>query len=189
MLSYNDLKKGTKFLYQKQPHEVLEAKLLFKGRGSSVLQTKLKNIISGNILSKTFHPADTFEEIEIEKIKIKFLYSHQKKFWFCENGKPSNRFSLEENIIGSAGKFLKSNMVLEGLVFQNKIVNVSVPIKVNLRVAEAPPGIKGDRSQGGTKMITLESGAKINVPLFINKEDIIEINTETEEYVQRIKKI
>jgi len=84
-------------------------------------------------------------------------------------------------------RFLKENEVVEGLVFQDKVINVSLPIKIQFKVAEAPPGVKGDRAQGGTKTITLETGATINVPLFVDTGDIIEVNIETGEYVRRIQ--
>jgi len=100
---------------------------------------------------------------------------------------PSKRFELEEEKIGEGVKFLKPGLILDGLKFKDKIINVTLPIKVKLKVVEAPPGIRGDRSQPGTKQVTLETGAKINVPLFVEAGDIIEVNTETGEYVRRVE--
>jgi len=161
---------------------------MFKGRGHSVLQVKLKNLITGEITSKTFHPSDNFEETEITKIKVKFVYSHRGKFIFCKENTPSERFELSEKQISSAIKFLKENQIIEGIIFKGKVINVSLPIKIQLKVKEAPPGVKGDRTQGGNKIVVLETGAEITVPLFIKKGDIIEINTEKGEYVRRIEK-
>ena len=84
---FNELQKGITIIVDKQPYEILEASRLFKGRGHSVLQTKLKNLIGGNVVSRTFHPSDEFEEAEIEKMKAKFLYSHRDQFFFCEEKK------------------------------------------------------------------------------------------------------
>jgi elongation factor P len=187
MLSFNELKNGSVIIISNQPHQITEASFLFKGRGSSVLKTKLKNLITGNVISKTFHPSDEFEEAQIKRIKIKFLYSHKEKFCFCEEGKPSERFFLSEETIGESSNFLKENMILDGFSFKGEIINVSLPIKINLKVIESPPGIKGDRAQGGTKTVKIETGAKINVPLFIKKGDIIEVNTESGTYVRRIQ--
>ncbi len=185
MLTYTDLKKGIKIILDNQPYEIIEAVSLFKGRGHSVLQTKIKNLITGNAISRTFHPSDTFEEAEILKIKAKFLYSHREKFFFCEEQNPAKRFSLTEEQIGKPGNFLKPSQIAEGTIFKNKVVNISLPIKIYLKVIEAPPGIKGNRAESGTKIITLETKAKINAPLFIKEGDIIEVNTETGEYVRR----
>ena len=186
-LSYSELKKGIKIILDGEPYEIIEASFLFKGRGHSVLQAKLKNLITGNLISKTFHPADTFEEAEISKIEVKFLYSHRDKFFFCETENPTKRFDLTTDQIGEPGKFLKPNQIVEGIIFKNKIINISLPIKINLKVTEAPPGVKGGRAEPGTKIVTLETGAKISVPLFIEEGDIIEVNTETGQYVRRVE--
>ncbi len=187
-LPYSELKKGARIIIDKQPYEIIEASSMFRGRGHSVLQTKLKNLMSGNIVQKTFHPSDGAEEAEIEKIKAKFIYSHREEYFFSEENNPQNRFSLEENKIGPAVKFLKQNEGVEAIIFKNKIINISLPIKVQLKVKQAAPGIKGDRAQSGNKIVTLETGADIPVPLFIEQGDIIEINTEKGEYVRRIEK-
>ena len=187
MLSHNDLKKGVRFILENQPYEVLDSSFTFKGRGSSTVQAKVKNLITGNVLTRTFHQGEEFEEAEIEKIKVKFLYSHRDKFFFCRENEPSTRFELPKEVIGDSFIYLKPNEIVEGIQFKNKIINISLPIKVQLKVKEAPPGVKGDRAQGGTKTVTLETGATINVPLFIETGDIIEINTEKGEYVRRIE--
>lgn len=187
MISFDELKKGVKIVLEGQPYEIIEANFLFKGRGSSVLQAKIKNLISGNILSRTFHPSDIFEEAEIKKIKAKFLYSHRDKFFFSEEENPQKRFDLTEEQIGQAVKFLKPNQIVEGIEFEGKVINISLPIKIQLKVIEAPPGVKGNRSQAGTKQVKLETRAKIVAPLFIKEGDIIEVNTETGEYVRRIE--
>ena len=187
MLTHNDLKKGIEFILDGQPYEILESFSFFKGRGSSVVPTKIKNLITGAIISKTFHPGEKFEEAEIEKITVKFLYSHRDRLFFCEENNPSARFDLPKDIIGDSAIFLKQNQIVDGLRFKEQIINISLPIKVQLRVTEAPPGAKGDRAQSGTKVITLESGAQINAPLFVEVGDIIEVNTETGEYGRRVE--
>jgi len=185
-IPYSELKKGTKIILNNQPYEIIEASSMFKARGHSVLQVKLKNLITGNIISETFHPSDTFEEAELSKIKAKFLYSHRDKFFFSEKDNSSKRFDLTKEQIGDVSKFLKPNQIVEAIIFKNKTVNISLPIKIQLKVAQAPPGVKGDRAQAGNKIVVLETGVEINVPLFIEEGDIIEINTEKSEYVRRI---
>lgn len=187
MLSHTELKKGIRFILNGQPYEVLESSLVFKGRGSSVVQTKIKNLITGNIISKTFHTGEEFEEAEILKYKAKFIYTHRDKYYFSKENNPSYRFNLSKEQIGPVSRFLKANQAVEALEFKNKIINISLPIKIQLKVKEAAPGFKGNRAQAGTKRVTLETGTEINTPLFIKEGDIIEINTETGEYVRRIE--
>ena len=186
MLDYSDLKRGTRILLKGQPYEIIECAPLFKGRGHSVLPSKIKNLISGEVVSWTFRPADSFEEPEISKIDLKFLYFHRDKYVFAEKENPSKRFELTKERIGRVADFLKPNQIIEGTIFEGKLIAVSLPIKIILKVVEAPPAIKGQSAQAGTKPVTLETGAKINVPLFIESGDMIEINTETGEYVRRV---
>lgn len=186
MLSYFNLRKGVKFILEGQPCEVLEFRQMQKAQDVVVAQTKVRNLISGKVLEKTFRQSDIFEEAELEKIEVKFLYSHRGKFCFSEVKNPAKRFELEEKQIGEGGKFLKPNEILTGIKFQEKIINIVLPIKVQLKIIEAPPGVKGDRAQAGTKIVTLETGVKINIPLFIEEGDIIEVNTETNQYVRRV---
>lgn len=186
MLNHNDLRKGTRFLMDSQPYEVLDFFPIKKAQGRAIVQTKIKNMLTGAMVEKNFHQGDMFEEAELSKIDIKFLYNHKDKYVFCEKDNPSKRFELAKGQIGEGAKYLKSNEIVEGLVFDEKIINISLPVKVQLKVIEAPPGIKGERAQAGTKSVKLETNAEINVPLFIEEGDVIEINTETNEYVRRI---
>lgn len=186
MLSYFDLRKGVQFILDGQPYEVLEFYQMRKAQDVVVAQTKIRNLITGKVLEKSFHKGEGFKEAELEKMEVKFIYSSRGKFCFAERESPKNRFELTEEQIGQGAKFLRSNQTLTGIKFQGKIINVILPIKVNLKVIEAPPGVKGGRAEPGTKTITLETGAKINAPLFIKEGDFIEVNTETGEYVRRI---
>jgi len=187
MLDYFDLRKGTRFILEGQPYEVLEFQQMYKAQDIVVAKTKIRNLITGKVLEKNFHQGDTFEEAELGKTEIKFIYSRRGKFGFYETQDPARRFELIKEQIGEGAGFFKLNQILVGIKFQGKIINVVLPIKVQLKVTEAPPGIKGDRAQGGTKTVTLETGAKINVPLFIEEGDIIEVNTENGKYVRRVK--
>jgi len=186
MLSHNDLKKGTQFILEGDPYQVLDSSFTFKGRGSSTMQAKIKNLKNGNIVTRTFHQGDDFEEADLEKRDINFVYSDRGKYIFTEQGNPSKRFEFTKEQLGSQDEFLVPNTAVEGLVFQGEIINISLPIKMQFQVKDAPPGIKGDRSQGGTKTITLETGAVIQTPLFIETGDVVEVNTETREYARRI---
>jgi len=157
-----------------------------KAQRRVVMQTKIKNLITGVISDRNFHQGDMFEEAELEKFQAKFLYSHRDKFVFCDVDDPSKRFELTPAQVGNSAKYMRQNEIVEGVTFEEKIVNINLPIKVQLKIKETPPGVKGDRAQGGTKTAVTETGAQIQVPLFINEGDTIEINTETGEYTRRI---
>jgi len=187
MLSYSELTKGKIIIINNQPYEIIEAFNTFKGRGHSYLQMKLKNLVNGNVIAKSAQPRDSFEEADIDKKEARFIYKNKDKYVFAETDNPSKRFELSKEQIGEEkAEFLKPNEEVKTIIFEDKIINISIPIKVRLKVIEVAPGVKGDRAQGGTKSITVETGAKINAPLFVEEGDIIEINTESKEYVRRI---
>jgi elongation factor P len=187
MLIYSEITKGTRMIMDGQPYEVIEASNSFKGRGHSVLQVKLKNLKSENVVTRTIHPSDSFEEAEISKQEVKFLYSHKDKYVFSDKDNPSKRFELNAEQVGEKNRFLKPNQMVELILSDDEIINFSLPIKVELKVVEAPPGERGNRAESGNKMVTLETGAKINAPLFIENGDILEVNTETGEYSKRVE--
>lgn len=153
------------------------------------MQTKIKNLATGQVLSQNFQQSDKFEEAEIIKEKIVFIYANKNKgeYWFHKEGDPSKRFSLSENQVEDIKSYLKSGPGVELLKFNDQIIGIELPIKIDFKVIEAPPDIKGSTAQGGSKSATIETGAKINVPLFINEGDIITVNTKTGEYVQRAR--
>lgn len=188
MLSITDLKIGASFIMDGEPYEVLEYKHSHMGRGGSVAQVKIKNLINGSVQTRSFKQADQFAEAEIERMKAIFLYGHRGQFFFCEENNSKNRFQLNEEILGNKIQYLKQNTKLEVKLFQSKPVGLILPIKVDLKVIEAPPSIKGDTASGGTKTVVLETGAKANVPLFIEQGDVVRINTSTGEYTERVLK-
>lgn len=188
MLSYFDLRRGVQFVLDGQPYEVLEFKQMGKSQDVVVAQTKIRNLATGQVLTRNFHQGDRFEQAEIEKRPVKFIYGHRGKFVFAEANNLAKRFELTEDTLGDAVKFLKSGQEVTLLIFREQIINISLPVKVNLKVTEAPPGIKGDTAQGGNKPCALETGAIINTPLFVETGDVIEVNTETGEYVRRVEK-
>jgi len=184
MLSYSELVRGKIIVVNDQPYEITEALSTFKGRGHSYLQMKLRNLINGNVISRSAQPRDSFEEAEVEEQEAKYVYGNKGKYVFSD--KNNKRFELDGEIVGDKAKFLKANQEVTTIVFNDKIINVIVPIKVQLKVTEVPPGVKGDRAQSGNKLVTLETGAKIDAPLFVDEGDVIEINTESGLYVRRV---
>ena len=210
MLSINDLTNGMYIRIDGIPHQVLEVKHLHMGRGGSSIQTRIKNIKTGQVLSRNFKPADVFADADIEKRKVLFLYAHRGNFVFAEKESPKNsvshdatndestkqkadfqgknRFSLTEEQIGKAKQWLKPNTDIEALYSGDELIGITVPIKMDFTVTEAPPALRGDTAKSGTKLITIETGVSISAPLFINEGDMIRVNTETGEYDERVEK-
>lgn len=188
MIGPNDLKPGVFFILEGQPYEVLETHHLKMQQRRPVVQSKIRNLLSGKMLERNFQQSDTFEEAEIQRQNVKFLYAHRGEYWFSETDTPARRFQLEEVILGNIIRFLKPNTQAQAISFNGKIINIELPIKMDFKVTEAPPAIRGDTAQGGVKQVTIETGAAINTPLFINEGDIIRINTQTGEYVERVLK-
>ncbi len=192
MLSYNELKPGVYIVINNEPWKVENFEFLRMQQRKPVAKTKIRSLINGRVQEWTFHQNEELEEAEIEKIGSKFLYSRRGEFWFVELNNPKNRFILKSDILGEAEKFLKPNLEITALRFspkggESKIINIELPIKADYKVIEAPPTIRGDTAQGGTKTAVIETGAKILVPLFIKGGDIIRVNTETSGYIERIK--
>ncbi len=174
-----------------EPYEVLSSHVFRKQMRKPVNATKLRNMISGRVMEYSFAQSEKADEAEIEERDIKFLYAHKREFWFCEANDPAKRFLLPAASLGDGTRFLKTNSIVVALSFnrddESRLIGIRLPIKVDLLVTEAPPSIKGNTAQGGNKQVVLETGASINVPLFINAGDVVRVNTETGEYAERVK--
>ena len=188
MLAYNDLKKGVIFVMQGEPYEVMDYAFLRMQQRKPVAKCKLKNLISGKVTEQNFHQSESFDEAEIVKVEVKYLYNTKGQFWFCQKDNPAARFMLTEEQVGTGGQFMKPNNLVTAIKFGDLILSIKPPIKVDLMIKETPPGEKGNTAQGGTKAATLETGAVIQVPLFVNTGDVIKINTETGDYYERVEK-
>jgi elongation factor P len=188
MLEYNEIVERKFIVLDGQPYEVISSHVFRKQQRKPVNATKLKNLFTGKVTEYSFHVSEKVEEAEIEKREVKYLYTNRGEFWFCEAEDQAKRFKLDSDTLGPQSRFLKPNSILDILTFNEKVIGLKYPITVDLKVTEAPPGIKGDTATGGTKVITLETGATINAPLFVNEGDVIRLNTETGEYRERVGK-
>lgn len=186
MLSISDIKLGTVLTHNGQPYIVIAAAHVKMGRGGANLKTKLRNLITGANLEITYSGSDKAREADLQRAKANFLYQENRRYYFMDN-ESFEQFDLPEETIGSQAGFLKEGMTMEVLVYEGRPVSVKLPIKVELEVQETPPGIKGDTAGAAMKTAVLETGKEIRVPLFVNQGDIIRVNTETEEYVERVK--
>jgi elongation factor P len=186
MLEYNEIVEHKYIVLDGAPYEVIESHVFRKQQRKPVNATKLKNVISGKITERSFHVSEKAEEADITESEIKYLYTNKGEWWFCEINDPSKRFKLEESMIGTRGQFLKPNSQVDAMLFENTIIGINLPIKVDLKVTEAHPAVKGDTAKGGTKIVTLETGATISAPMFVKEGDILRINTETGQYTDRL---
>ncbi len=188
MLEYNEILKGKVVLINDEPYEVLDAHVFRKQQRKPVNHAKLRHLITGKVTEQAFHVSEKAEEADLSNKNGKYLYTNKGERWFCAESDPADRFQLSEETIGTGAQFLKVNSIVEALVFDEKIIGVKIPIKVDLKVTEAAPAVKGNTVQGGSKEITLETGATIQAPLFINEGDIIRVNSELGTYVERVDK-
>ena len=186
MLSYNEVLPKKLILLEGEPYEVLSAWVFRKQQRKPVNQTKLKNLKTGSTTEYTFHVSDKVEEAEIESKKAKFIYNRKGEWFFHDSNNSSERFSLTEEMVGVAGKFLTVGTEVDVRLFDEIPYKITMPIKMELKVTDAPPNTRGNTAQGGDKVVTLETGATATVPMFINTGDSIRINTETGEYVERV---
>lgn len=185
MLEYNEIVPKKVILLDGEPYEVIDSQVSRKQQRKPVNQTKLRNVLTGRVTEMAFHVSEKAEEADISTKSVKFLYHNRGEWWFCAESNPADRFKLEDEVVGPAGQFLKPNSIIDAAVFDEKIISVRIPIKVELKVKEAPPAVRGNTAQGGQKQITLETGAIINAPLFVNEGDMVRVNTELGTYVER----
>lgn len=185
MLSYNDIKPGVAVLVEGEPYVCTWNNIMQKQQRRPVNQTKLRHLIKGNSIEYSFQQSDKLHEAEIESRPAVFIYERNGEWFFHDIKDKSKRFTVSDEHIGESGKFLKGNTEVETLWFNDKLFRVKLPIKVELKVTEAPPDVRGNTAQGGSKIVELETGTTLNVPMFVKQGDIIRINTETGEYVER----
>ena len=188
ILSYNEIVQKTVIDYNGEPYEVLSSHVFRMQQRKPVNQTKLRNLVSGKVTEISFHQSETVPEADIGRMTANYLYTNRGESWFAEEGNAKNRFSFPEASIADKVKWLKQNELVDIILYNDKPLTVRIPVKVDLTVKEAPPAVRGDTATGGDKKVVLETGAVVSTPLFINEGDILRINTDTGEYVERVEK-
>jgi elongation factor P len=193
MLSYNEIKERKYIVLDGEPYEVISAQVSRKQANKPVNKTKLKSLMSGRVIEHTFHVSDNVNEADITRRDITYIYNKGTEFWFHTAGDKSDRFPLDEDTVGSARDFMLEGTDIEALIYtddedEENIIGLKLPIKVELKVTEAPPSIKGNTATGGDKLVTVATGAKVTAPLFINIGDVIAVNTTDGTYSERVSK-
>ena len=188
MLQYSQITGGKVIVFNGEPYKVLSHHVFRMQQRKPVNVTKLKSIVSGKVVEYSFHQNEKVEEADLERRPVVFIYSTGNEHMFHMEGKPGERFSVAAEMVGDVARFMKAKETYQALLFNEEVIGIEVPIKVQLAVKDAPPAVKGNTATGATKVVTLETGATVTTPLFVNTGDVIEVNTETGEYATRVEK-
>ncbi|MCD4760961.1 elongation factor P [bacterium] len=185
MSALSDLKLGRVISINNEPYQVVLAQHIKVARGGAVVKTKLKNLVSGNTLEKTFSGSDNIEEADTTRQQANFLYQQDGSYFFMDN-ESFEQFQFEQDSLGDLTKYLTDGQLVDVLMFNDKPVSIDLPTIIILTVKSAPEGIKGNSAGAVTKTIVLENDLEIRTPLFIKSGDKVVINTTNGEYVERV---
>ena len=185
MISAGDFRNGMTIEMESNIYQIIEFQHVKPGKGAAFVRTKLKNIINGGVVEKTFRPTEKFEQARIDRKDMQYLYSDGDLFHFMDV-ENYEQIALNEEAIGDALKFVKENEMVKICSHKGDVFAVEPPLFVELEIVNTEPGFKGDTAQGATKPAEVETGASVNVPLFVETGDKIKIDTRTGEYLSRV---
>ncbi len=186
MISANELRFGTKILLEGNIFSVTDFQHVKPGKGGAFMRTKLKNIKTGAVIDRTFRSEEKLTPAKLEERKVQFLYESGGHYTFMDV-ENYEQLTLNLEHLGESKNYLKENLTLDVLLHDQEPMGVNLPIFVELEIAQTDPGVRGDTASGGSKPATLETGAIVSVPLFLNIGDIIKVDTRTGAYVERVK--
>ncbi len=184
MISAGDFRNGVTVEIDGQVLQIIEFQHVKPGKGAAFVRTKLKNVISGGVVEKTFRPTEKFPSARVDRIDMQYLYNDGSYNFM--NVETYDQISLPEELVGDAMKFVKENDICKVCSYKGNVFSVEPPMFVELEVTDTEPGFKGDTATGATKPAIVETGAQVNVPLFVNIGDKIQIDTRTSEYLKRL---
>ena len=185
MISAGDFRNGVTLEIEGNVYQILEFQHVKPGKGAAFVRTKLKNIINGGVVEKTFRPTEKFPQARIDRVEMQYLYSDGDLFHFM-NTENYDQIALNKEDIGDSLKFVKENEMVKVCSYNGNVFAVEPPLFVELEITDTEPGFKGDTAQGATKPATVETGAVVMVPLFCETGDILKIDTRTGEYLSRV---
>ena len=185
MVSAGDFKNGLTVEIEGNIYQILDFQHVKPGKGAAFVRTKLKNIINGGVVEKTFRPTEKFETAHIDRKDMQYLYSDGDLYNFMDM-ETFDQLAVNADVVGDSLKFVKENDTVKVISHEGNVFAIEPPITVELRVTETEPGVKGDTATGATKPAIVETGAQIMVPLFVNQEDVLKIDTRTGEYLSRV---
>lgn len=184
--STNEFKSGLKVMMDNDPYSIIENEFVKPGKGQAFNRVKMRNLRTGRVLEKTFKSGDTLEAADVVDVELQYLYNDGTMYNFM-SPESFEQYSISKDVVGDAGKWIKEQDICLVTLWNNSAIAVAPPIFVTLKVTETEPGIRGDTVSGATKPATVETGAVIRVPLFVNSGDLLKIDTRTGEYVSRGK--
>jgi elongation factor P len=186
MYSTTDFRKGLKIEIDGEPYVIVDFQHVKPGKGGAFVRTRLKSLVSGNVIDQTFRSGDRVDKPDLEEREMQFLYESGGEFHFMDTQTFEQLF-LTADQLGDSKDYLKENLVIKALFHNKRPIGIEVPMFVELKVVKADPGVRGDTASGATKPVTLVSGAVIQVPLFVEEGDTVRIDTRTREYITRVK--
>jgi len=185
MLSITDLKKGTLFVLSGDPYKVLEYGQKQMGRGGSIVNVRIKNLIDGSVREETFKGSDKLESADVTNKKVQYLYGDTELNFMDQES--YDQFAIDREVVGLPADYLKEGQECQAQYFDGNVINVEVPIKVELEVKQADPAVKGDTVSNVTKKCRVETGVELQVPMFIKAGDTLIVDTRDGSYVERRK--
>ena len=184
MISAGDFRNNMCFEMDGQVYQVVEFQHVKPGKGAAFVRTKYKNVKTGSVVERSFNPNEKFEQAQLERRDMQYLYNDGELYYFMDQ-ETYDQTPISSDKIGDGIKFLKEEKICKILSYKGEIFSVELPITVELKIVECEPGVKGDTATNVTKYATLETGATVKVPLFINQDDMIRVDTRTGEYLER----
>ena len=185
MISAGDFRNGVTFELDGSVFQVIQFQHVKPGKGAAFVRTKLKNVMNGSVLEKTFNPTEKYENAQVERKEMQYLYEDSGLYYFMDT-ETYEQLPLGTDLLESALPYLKENMVVKVLSFKGSVFGVEPPNFVELEVTETEPGVKGDTATGATKPAIVETGATVMVPLFVNTGTVIRVDTRTGDYMERV---
>lgn len=182
----NQFKRGMKILEDGEPYSVVDYLHIKMGRGGANVRTKLKNLISGNVIERTYKSDEKINQPDFEEKQMQYLYSDGDNYYFMDN-ESYEQIQMSKEDVGDAALFMPDNIMVYVLVFNQKPIGVQLPNFVELEVTETDPGLKGDTVSGGSKPAKVSTGGTVSVPLFINEGDVLKIDTRDASYIERVR--
>ena len=184
MISAGDFRNGLCFEMDDQVYQVVEFQHVKPGKGAAFVRTKYKNVKTGSVVERSFNPNEKFEQAQLDRRDMQYIYSDGELYYFMDQ-ESYEQIPIHAESIGEAIKFLKEEMICKVLSYKGEIFSVELPITVELEITECEPGVKGDTANNASKYATLETGAVVKVPLFVNQNEKIRVDTRTGEYLER----
>ena len=185
MISAGDFKNGLTLEIDGNVVQIMEFQHVKPGKGATFVRTKLKNVISGGIIEKTFRPTEKFPQARIERVDMQYLYNDGDLYNFMNN-ETYDQIAIAQDTVGDSLKFVKENETVKVCSYNGNVFAIEAPLFVELEITDTEPGFAGNTAQGATKPAVVETGATVYVPLFVNQGDVIKIDTRTGEYLSRV---